>query len=62
MALCREETQKFGECAKRTGMMVVFRCRAENAAMSDCLDRHTTEKDFEKFLIRQGVDPSTLKK
>ena len=60
-AICREETIKFGECAKRHGMFVVFNCRSENSAMSDCLDRHSTEKDFERLLIREGADPATLK-
>jgi hypothetical protein len=30
-AKCKDETIAFGECAKRTGMLVVLRCRQENA-------------------------------
>lgn len=31
-AKCIVETQQFGECAKKNGMLVVFSCRKENAA------------------------------
>ena len=29
---CIIETQQFGECAKKNGMLVIFSCRKENSA------------------------------
>lgn len=29
---CLEESRVFGECSKAAGLMVVFKCRAENKA------------------------------
>mmetsp|Transcript_60523 Transcript_60523/g.106356 ORF Transcript_60523/g.106356 Transcript_60523/m.106356 type:complete len:100 (-) Transcript_60523:108-407(-) len=60
--ICAEECKQFGECAKKSGLLVVFKCRSENLAMSNCLDKHTTDKDFENLLVREGIDPSILRK
>lgn len=29
---CLVETQQFGDCAKKNGMLVIFSCRKENSA------------------------------
>jgi hypothetical protein len=31
-------------------------------AVSACMDRHATEKDFENLLIREGIDPACLQR
>mmetsp|Transcript_25876 Transcript_25876/g.58561 ORF Transcript_25876/g.58561 Transcript_25876/m.58561 type:complete len:99 (+) Transcript_25876:260-556(+) len=58
--ICADLTKAFGECARAQGMMVVFSCRKENAAMSACMDNNCTEEKFVEFLQRQGVDPKSL--
>lgn len=30
--ICADECKQFGECAKKSGLLVVFKCRSENLA------------------------------
>jgi hypothetical protein len=32
------------------------------SAVSECMDRHSTEKHFEELLVREGIDPASLQK
>ena len=53
--LCGNVFSDFGACAKREGLMVVINCRNENRAMSDCMDKHCNEAQFEKYLLSHGL-------
>mmetsp|Transcript_5487 Transcript_5487/g.9001 ORF Transcript_5487/g.9001 Transcript_5487/m.9001 type:complete len:92 (+) Transcript_5487:111-386(+) len=59
---CRKEITAFGDCAKNNGLLVVFNCRKENMAMGSCIDSQCTEQKFDAFLIRQGIEPSTIQR
>jgi hypothetical protein len=41
IAKCEVELNKFGECARDSGMLVLFKCRDLNARIKDCM----TEQD-----------------
>lgn len=50
---CKPVIQNFGKCAERTGLGVVFQCRAENSAMNDCLNGYTNPDAFEAFRLKR---------
>ena len=52
---CAETFTAFGACAKKENLMVVFNCRKENRAMSDCMEIHCSEAEFEKYLKSYGL-------
>ena len=53
---CYDVTKSFADCAKANSMMVVLKCRKENRIMSDCLDLHSSEAGFIKFMERHSYD------
>lgn len=52
---CSGAFQAFGKCAQEQSLMVVFACRKENRAMSDCLEQYCSEAEFEKYLTSHGL-------
>ena len=60
--MCKEEVAAFGTCAKEKGIMVVFSCRKENKAMSDCMDRYYNESEFQKFALERGYMTTDMQK
>ncbi len=54
MEKCKPKFHTFGDCAKANGIMVVFKCRAENQAISDCLDMHGNESSFRQYMSSKG--------
>jgi COX assembly mitochondrial protein 1 len=55
---CRESFQAFGRCAEKASIAVVFSCRNENQAMSDCMDKHWSEERFLEFAKQRGFEPA----
>jgi hypothetical protein len=53
---CAEHFQAFGACAQKNGLAVIFNCRKENQAMSDCMDKHCSEQHFEEYLRVRGIE------
>jgi hypothetical protein len=51
---CATAIESFAECGKRESIMVVFNCRKENQAMSDCMAANCNEPVFEAFLKSHG--------
>ncbi|DAZ95528.1 TPA: hypothetical protein N0F65_005220 [Lagenidium giganteum] len=49
IAKCRDVTEKFAQCAKDEGLMVVFRCRELNADMNNCLREYTNNEQFQIY-------------
>ena len=52
---CDDDIKAFVECSKREGLLVVFRCRGENAAMSECLRPLTTPEKYEEYKAKHGI-------
>ena len=48
---CKDYAVAFGKCALDASIMVVFKCREQNKAMSDCYAREYTEEIFEKVIF-----------
>lgn len=46
---CRDLVDAFGECGRKQGLMVVFSCRSQLKAMNDCVGKHNSEEEWEKF-------------
>lgn len=51
---CKDYLSAMGKCAQENGLMVVFKCRTQNKAMSDCMDLHYNEKIVEEHLLKKG--------
>jgi hypothetical protein len=47
---CREQINSFGKCAQENGLLVVFKCRAVNKEMNECMRIHNSEEEFKKYL------------
>jgi len=45
---CLQEVTAFGECCKGSGILMVVKCRKENSAMKDCLQRWYQDEQFRK--------------
>lgn len=56
---CVDYFRDFGKCASEQGLMVVFNCRAQNKAMSDCMDTHYNDDIVQQYLEAKGL---TMKK
>jgi ribosomal protein S12 len=52
---CQHAFKAFSDCAKETGLLVVFQCRQQNSDMSTCMEQHYNEEEFKKFCDREGV-------
>ncbi|POM71809.1 Alpha-N-acetylglucosaminidase (NAGLU) [Phytophthora palmivora] len=46
---CHSVAEKFAECAKANGLMVVFKCRDHNKALNACLHQYTNDEQFEIY-------------
>ena len=46
---CRDKVETFVKCSKASGLLVVFKCRAENETMNACLQEYTNETAFEEY-------------
>mmetsp|Transcript_16318 Transcript_16318/g.16436 ORF Transcript_16318/g.16436 Transcript_16318/m.16436 type:complete len:93 (+) Transcript_16318:218-496(+) len=57
---CKDKFHAFGECAQNNGILVVFNCRKENQAMSDCMDNINTAANFRDYVIAQGYGSSII--
>ena len=49
LAKCDTTIKAFVECSKDNGLLVVFNCRAHNAAMNDCLTSYKNADQFAKY-------------
>ncbi|KAJ3645023.1 hypothetical protein Zmor_022716 [Zophobas morio] len=43
---CKDYVEKFTECCKNSNVLMIFKCRAENAALKDCLTRWYEDEGF----------------
>nr|XP_046254992.1 COX assembly mitochondrial protein homolog [Scatophagus argus] len=43
---CAEKVEAFNHCCKESGFFMVFKCRAENAALKECLTVHYKDPVF----------------
>ena len=46
---CSPFITTFGDCAKKEGVLVVFKCRGENNRMNECLREWNSDEKFEEF-------------
>ncbi|KAL4086654.1 hypothetical protein PRIC1_013716 [Phytophthora ramorum] len=53
IAKCRSVSEKFAECAKANGLMVVFKCRENNRELNACLHQYTNAEQFEIYRQRR---------
>ncbi|XP_054846857.1 COX assembly mitochondrial protein homolog isoform X1 [Eublepharis macularius] len=44
--LCSEKVQAFTKCCQDSGILMVVKCREENAALKECLTAHYTNPAF----------------
>ncbi|KAH8024628.1 hypothetical protein HPB51_000068 [Rhipicephalus microplus] len=44
---CADLVEKFGECSKREGLMLPFKCRQENNALKACLKKWYEDPEFQ---------------
>lgn len=56
IAKCRDITSSFAACAQEQGMLVVFKCRAQNKAMNDCLHQFTGDEKFQEYREKRSKD------
>ncbi|XP_018324160.1 COX assembly mitochondrial protein homolog [Agrilus planipennis] len=45
---CTEEVNHFNECCKNNNVLMVIKCRNENAALKECLTKWYQDKDFQE--------------
>lgn len=43
---CVDLVKDFGECCKENGLLMVVKCRKENAVMRDCYEKWYTNESF----------------
>ena len=46
---CRDQVENFVACSKEVGLLVVFKCREQNAEMNQCLRQYTNDEAFQEF-------------
>ncbi|TYZ62439.1 hypothetical protein PybrP1_008681 [[Pythium] brassicae (nom. inval.)] len=56
IAKCRDVTASFAACAQEQGLLVVFKCRALNKAMNDCLHQFTSDEQFQAYRDKRSKD------
>jgi len=56
MDQCKEQLQTFGSCAEKNGIFVVFKCQGALKAMNECLGKHNSEEEFEKYKAKHRPD------
>uniref|UniRef100_A0A8D2M023 COX assembly mitochondrial protein n=1 Tax=Zonotrichia albicollis TaxID=44394 RepID=A0A8D2M023_ZONAL len=44
--LCSDKVQAFTKCCQETGVLMVVKCRQENAALKDCLVGYYSDPSF----------------
>lgn len=52
----------FGECAKREGLMVVFKCRTECNIMNECMNKYINEDKFQEYVREKWALKESSKK
>eukprot|EP00049_Salpingoeca_infusionum_P000953 m.43879 g.43879 ORF g.43879 m.43879 type:complete len:149 (+) comp10802_c0_seq1:301-747(+) len=45
---CADEVAAFTECAKSSGLLLVFKCREVNKAMQECIASHCQQADVDE--------------
>ncbi|RLN94897.1 hypothetical protein BBJ28_00023547 [Nothophytophthora sp. Chile5] len=53
---CRGITEKFAQCAKESGYMVIFKCRQHNKDMNACLHQYTNPEQFKIYCDKREKD------
>ena len=46
---CDNLVQKFVNCSKEQGLLVVIKCREEHSAVNECLHQYTNREEFKKL-------------
>ncbi|TMS11377.1 COX assembly mitochondrial protein homolog [Larimichthys crocea] len=44
--LCAEKVEAFTNCCKESGLLMVFKCREQNALLKECLTLHYKDRAF----------------
>ncbi|GMI08486.1 hypothetical protein TrVE_jg6689 [Triparma verrucosa] len=55
-ANCVDLSVKLGDCARKEGILVVFKCREENKGLNACLSQYTNDKAFEEYKIKRASE------
>ncbi|GMH57968.1 hypothetical protein TL16_g02510 [Triparma laevis f. inornata] len=55
---CKENSVALGDCARKEGILVVFKCRKEKDALNSCLNVFTNEKAFEEYKQKRALELS----
>ncbi|KAG7196690.1 hypothetical protein KM043_016022 [Ampulex compressa] len=53
---CVAEVKEFTDCCKENGLLLAFKCRAENAKLKECLTKWFHDDDFRKECTQQYLD------
>ena len=51
---CQPQCKAFGDCAKDSGLLVVWSCRGANNTMNECLASFTNPKAFEAYKAKRA--------
>ena len=59
---CAKYSKQLGDCAKREGLFVAFKCRNENRSLNECLHKFTNEDNFAKYSQKRAEEVRTRHK
>eukprot|EP00594_Rhizosolenia_setigera_P018535 CAMPEP_0178955020 /NCGR_PEP_ID=MMETSP0789-20121207/9355_1 /TAXON_ID=3005 /ORGANISM="Rhizosolenia setigera, Strain CCMP 1694" /LENGTH=103 /DNA_ID=CAMNT_0020636569 /DNA_START=52 /DNA_END=363 /DNA_ORIENTATION=- len=46
---CDVQIKELGKCAQEQGLWVVWSCRDKNRAMQECMAKHNSKEEFDKY-------------
>ena len=46
---CNPEVKAFAQCAQEKGLMVVVSCQSFHRAVGNCMRKHNSDEEFEKY-------------
>ena len=46
---CKAQVKAFGDCAKESGLLVVWNCRQKSKDVNACLAIHNSEEEWQKY-------------
>lgn len=56
---CTEVVADFTECCKNSGLLMVVKCRKENAALKECLTKWYQDENFRELCTKEYLHERT---
>mmetsp|Transcript_17562 Transcript_17562/g.35216 ORF Transcript_17562/g.35216 Transcript_17562/m.35216 type:complete len:97 (-) Transcript_17562:145-435(-) len=53
---CIKYSKALGDCAKREGLLVAFKCRGENRSLNECLHAFTNDDNFKAYSKKRAEE------